>query len=49
MTEYRIFNPKNGDLLKKKFKSIESAQSRINIIKNSGKYIHADDLVVKEW
>ena len=49
MPEYRVFNPKNGDALKKKFKTRESAQTRINIIKNSGKYFHANDLAVMEW
>ena len=49
MPEYRVFNPKTGDILKKKFKTFELAQSRINIIKKSGKYPYANDLVVKEW
>ena len=49
MIEYRVFNPKNGDLLKKKFKTRESAQTRIDQMKKSGKYSHVDNLVVKEW
>jgi len=48
MTGYRVFNPKNGDLLKKKFKTFESAQSRIDQMKKA-KYYHVDNLVVKEW
>ena len=47
--EYRVFNPKNGDLLKKKFKTKEDAQTRIDQMKKSGKYYHVNDLVVKEW
>jgi len=49
MTGYRVFNPKNGDLLKKKFKTFESAQSRIDQMKKARKYYHVDNLVVKEW
>jgi len=49
MIDYRVFNPKNGDLLKKKFKTKESAQTRIDQMKKSGKYYHVNDLVVKEW
>jgi len=49
MTGYRVFNPKKGDLLKKKFKTFESAQSRIDQMKKARKYYHVDNLVVKEW
>lgn len=49
MPEYRIYNPKNGDLLKKKFKTPEAAQKRIDDMKKRGKYFYADQLVVKVW
>ena len=47
--EYRVFNPKNGDLLKKVFRTPEAAETRIDEIKKRGKYAGAANLVVKEW
>lgn len=49
MPEFRVYNPKNGDLLKKRFKTAEAAQDRIDAMKKAGKYAGVNDLVVKEW